>query len=104
MKKFFLTTVVAVSVSTAPVLISLALWDFVFVHHGNMPLARATSMGFIAGPILFPFIVIGTFISCQRSVAIRMRPLAIGLGVLGTGMTGAISAYWYFVLTTGFMG
>ena len=104
MKKIFLAIIVAISVSTAPALLLLVLWDFIFVRLNIMPLAHAASVGFIAGPILFPFVVIGTVISCCRSVAIRMRPLGIALGVLGAGITGLLFAYWCFIFTHGFMG
>ena len=104
MKKVFLAVTLAASIGTAPVLILLILWDFIFVRSNIMPLVQATRVAFISAPFLFPLVAIGTAISCRRSVVIRMRPLAVSLGILGSGITGLISIYWCYILTHGFMG
>ena len=104
MKKLFVTAMLAASVGTAPVLIFLVVWSFVVMRFTNTPSYSFMSFGFIGAPLLFPFVVIGTILSCRRSVTIRMRPLAITLGILSVGATGLVSAYWCYILTHGFMG
>lgn len=103
MKKLFVTAMLAASAGTAPVLIFLALWDYVVLRVTNMP-SSAMSFGFFIAPLIFPFVVIGTILSCRRSVTLRMRPLVIGLGILSLVATGLVSAYWCYILTHGFMG
>lgn len=103
LKKLFIIAMLAASAGTAPVLISLVLWDFVVVRLTNMP-SSAMSFGFFIAPPLLPFVVIGTILSCRRSVTIRMRSLVIILGILSAVATGLVSAYWCYILTHGFMG
>ena len=93
----------AASVGTAPALILLVLWDLAVVRLSNTP-SSGMSFGFLCAPIFFPFVVIGTILSCRRSVTIRARPLVIALGMLSVGATGLVSAYWCYILTNGFMG
>ncbi len=103
MKKLLISAMLATSVGTAPALLILVLVDLAVARFTNMPSSMIT-LGFVSAPLLFPFVVIGTILSCRRSVMIRMRPLVITLGILSVAVTGLISAYWYYILTHGFMG
>ena len=103
MKKLFITAMLAASVGTAPALLILVLVDLVVVRLTNMPNSMM-SLGFMSMPLFFPFVVIGTILSCRRSVMIRMRPLVITLGILSVAVTGLVSAYWCYILSHGFMG
>jgi hypothetical protein len=103
MKKLFITAMLAASVGTAPALLILVLVDLVVVRLTNMP-SSMMSLGFMGAPLFFPFVVIGTILSCRSSVMIRMRPLLITLGILSVAVTGLVSAYWCYILTHGFMG
>jgi uncharacterized membrane protein len=93
----------AASVGTAPALLILVLWDIVAVRLTSMP-SSMMSLGFMSAPLLFPFVVIGTILSFRRSVMIRIRPLVIVLSMLSVAATGLVSAYWFYILTHGFMG
>jgi hypothetical protein len=103
MKKYFQRVLLAASIGTVPALILLVIWDSISVPAGIMPRARAVEFGLIGGPFLFPFVVAGTAMSCCRSVAIRMRPMMVSLGLLAVGATGLATAYWCYILTHGFM-
>ena len=103
MKKPFIAIMMAASVGYVPALLILVLWDIVIVRFTNMP-SSAMSLGFVCAPLLFPFVVIGTILSCRSSVMIRMKPLVVTLNILSVGVTGLISAYWCYMLTNGFLG
>ena len=91
---------VAVSVGTVPVILVLGLVDFMMVHFRLESLCIRWI--FLSAPLLFPVVLAGTIISCRRSIPVRRRPLAILLGVLGTGLTGFMIAFWWVILTSGF--
>lgn len=104
MAKAFLFIPLAASIGTAPVLILLILLDLIMERFSPPISAGLAPLGFMGAPFLFPLVLIGTIASCRRSIAIRQRPLAIALGLLGVTMTGLITAYWCYILTHGFMG
>jgi hypothetical protein len=104
MKKLSRRVMIAASVGTVPVLILLALWTFITEKYSNMPNFHAIQLGLLGAPFLFPFVVAGTAISCCRSVPMKMRPLAIALGITSVGAIDLVIAYWCYILTHGFMG
>lgn len=104
MKKLIRRVMIAASVGTAPVLILLVLWAFITAKYSNMPNTHAIQLGLLGAPFLFPFVLAGTAISCCRSVPLKMRPLAIALGITSVGAIGFVTAYWCYILTHGFMG
>ena len=102
MKSSLISALLFVCVSTAPILLLLVVFDYSFMYFINSSI-NASSIGFMIAPFILPFVLAGTIISCLRSVKIKMRPLYIILGCLGVIMTSLITAYWAFILTSGFM-
>jgi hypothetical protein len=104
MKKI-IALLIAISVGTTPLLLLLLVWNLTFLCLGNRTLSDPAAIsGVFAGPLLFPFVIAGTVVSCRRSIPIRRRPLVITLGVISIGLTGFTILFWWGISQWGPIG
>jgi len=90
------TALIAISVGTTPTLLVLFAWYLIFLRLGNRTLSDpAAIVGVFLGPVLFPFVLAGTVISCRSSIEIRRRPVVITLGAISAVLTGWTILFWW---------